>query len=335
MLTHATDQPNDDASEEALFNVPSYKAPELHGGGEWLNSEPLTLASLRGKVVLIDFWTYSCINCIRSLPYLQAWYEAYKDSDLVIIGVHAPEFEFEKMTANVVRAVADRKLTYPIVQDNDFTIWRAYHNHYWPAHYLIDKDGRVRREHFGEGEYDETEQAIRTLLAEAGGDVKNPMTIQQPVSVPIRSSQTPETYLGYERGANFVNVVEYAPDESAHYNLVDTLETNEWSLGGDWRIGPMDTVVTGDEATLRIKFSAKEVYLVMDGPEGATATLKLDGKAVTQTHAGGTDVGDAGRVHLDGARLYRLVKLPTFTSNATLDIALPKGTVVNAFTFGG
>ena len=335
MLTRATDQSNEDATPDTLFNVPPYKAPELHASGEWFNSGPLTLANLRGKVVLIDFWTYSCINCIRSLPYLQAWYEAYKDSGLVVIGVHAPEFEFEKMAANVKRAIADRKLSYPVVQDNDFTTWRAYHNHYWPAHYLVDKDGLVRREHFGEGEYDETEQAIRALLAEAGGDVKSPMTVQQPAMVPIQDGQTPETYLGYERGANFVNVTEYAPDESAQYTLVDKLETNEWSLGGEWRIGPMDTVATGEESTLRIKFSAREVYLVMDGPEGATATLKLDGKAVTQTHGGGADVGDAGRVHLDGARLYRLIKLPTFTTNTTLDIMLPKGTVVNAFTFGG
>lgn len=320
--------------DNELFNVAAYKAPELTGTQEWFNSRPLKLADLKGKVVLIDFWTYSCINCIRTLPYLQAWYDAYKDDGFVIIGVHAPEFMFEKVPANVARAIKDYKLTYPIVQDNDLATWQAFSNQYWPAHYLIDKDGKVRREHFGEGEYDQTEKAIRALLAENGGPVTDDMTVKGPVQVPVAQGQSPETYLGYERGANFANAKEFAADKEQNYTLQD-VDTNEWSLGGTWKIGAMDTEAIGERNTLRYKFSAKEVYLVMDGPKDATVSLTVNGKAVTSTHNGGQDVAEGGRVHLDGARLYKLVNMPVFTKDATLDITLPKGATVNAFTFGG
>jgi thiol-disulfide isomerase/thioredoxin len=316
-----------------FFNVAAYKAPEIAGDGLWFNSDPLKLADLKGKVVLVDFWTYSCINCIRSLPYIQAWYEAYKDDGFVVIGVHAPEFDFEKVPANVERAIQDRKLTYPVVQDNDLKTWDNFSNHYWPAHYLIDADGRVRREHFGEGEYDETEKAIRALLAEAGGQVGKDMVAQDAGHPSIDAGQTPETYLGYERGADFANT-EFGADTTVTYTLVEDPGPNEWSLGGKWQIGAMGSVAQDENSILRIKFSAKEVYLVMDGPEGAAVTLKLDGKAVTRNLYGGADMGDAGRIKLDGARLYRLVNLPVFTKYAILDITLPKGATVNAFTFG-
>ena len=320
--------------DKELFNVPAYQAPELTDTGEWFNSPPLKLADLKGKVVLVDFWTYSCINCIRSLPYLEAWYKAYKDTGFVVIGVHAPEFEFEKKADNVAQAVKDYKVTYPVVQDNDLATWRAFNNHYWPAHYLIDKDGRVRREHFGEGEYNQTERAIRALLAEAGDHAPNDMTVTGPVTVPVSADQTPETYLGYERGANFANRNEFKADQTAHYTLANDLGNNEWSLGGNWKIGPQDSVADGENSTLRIKFSAKEVYLVMDGPGSAAVTMTIDGKAVTATHNGGADVGSAGRVRLNGPRLYRLVDLPTFTRGAVLDVTVPKGGRINAFTFG-
>lgn len=321
----------DDAS---LFHTQPYRAPELTGTGEWFNSSPLKLADLRGKVVLVDFWTYSCINCIRTLPYLQAWYDAYKDDGFVIIGVHSPEFEFEKHAENVGRAITDYKLTYPVVQDNDLATWSAFANRYWPAHYLIDKDGRVRREHFGEGEYDQTEKAIRALLAEGGSGARNDMTVKGPVTVPVSRNQTPETYLGYERGRNFANTNEFAADQTADYTLMDNLDTNDWSLGGRWKIGPMGSVAEGEQNTLRLKFSAKEVYLVMDGPKDASVSLTVDGKAITKDRGGGADMGDAGRVHLDGARLYRLLNLAVFTENAVLDISIPKGVSVMAFTFG-
>ncbi len=326
--THQTKGDN-----KAMFNVDPYKAPEINGIAEWINSNPLTIASLKGKVVLIDFWTYSCINCIRTQPYLNAWYDTYKDDGFVIIGVHAPEFAFEKIPANVRRAVQDEKIRYPIALDNDFATWRAYQNQYWPAKYLIDKDGLVRYTHFGEGEYDETEQNIQTLLKEGGHNVTN--KIQTPGAVPVESGQTPETYLGYERGSNFANATQFAADKAADYTVANNLNANEWSLGGSWQIGALDTVSMSDNSVIRFKFSAKEVYLVMDGPADATISLTVNGKSVTPTHSGGQDVAEGGRVHLDGARLYKLVKLPVFTKDATLDITFPRGVTVNAFTFGG
>jgi thiol-disulfide isomerase/thioredoxin len=320
--------------DPALFNVRPYKAPGFEGGGHWFNSPALKLADLKGKVVLIDFWTYSCINCIRSLPYLEAWYETYKDHGFIVVGVHSPEFEFEKVTANVARAVKDRKLTYPVVQDNDMAIWTAYSNHYWPAHYLVDKDGYVRREHFGEGEYDQTEQAIRALLAEAGKDSDEGMTVKGQVHLPIEAGQTPETYLGYARGSNFANVNQFAADKKVNYKITDNIDENEWSLGGEWTIGAEGSRSESDGAVLRVRFSSKEVYLVMDGPMGATITMKVDGKSVTKNQFGGGDVGEAGRLKLDGARLYRLISMPTFVSGAVLDISMPQSVTVNAFTFG-
>ena len=324
----------DTMNESELFNVAPYRAPELAANRQWFNGPPLTLAGLKGKVVLVDFWTYSCIDCIRTFPYLEAWYEAYRDNGFVIIGVHSPEFAFEKIAANVERAVKDSKLTYPVVQDNDMAIWTSFANHYWPAHYLIDKDGRVRREHFGEGEYNQTEKAIRALLSETGNGTLKDMTVKGQVHVPVDVGQTPETYLGYERGANFSNVFQFAADKAADYTLMDKIDQDAWALGGKWRIGPMDSRSEADDAVLRIKFSAKEVYLVMDGPKGTAASLKIDGKAITKNRGGGADMAEAGRVPIDGARLYRLIDLPVYTKGAILDITVPKGVTVNAFTFG-
>lgn len=321
--------------DAGLFNVVPYRAPEFTSTGQWINSKPLKLADLRGKVILVDFWTYSCINCIRTLPYLQAWYNAYKDNGFVIIGVHTPEFAFEKITANVERAVKDNKLTYPVVQDNDMAIWTSFANHYWPAHYLIDKDGRVRREHFGEGEYNQTEKAIRSLLSEAGTVIRKDMTVRGHIHMPVDVQQTPETYLGYERGRNFANVRQFVSDQAIEYTLMDRIDQDDWSLGGKWQIGAMETRSETDDAVLRIKFSAKEVYLVMDGPKDATVTLKIDGKSVTKNrNGGGADVAEAGRVMIDVARLYKLIDLPVFAMGAVLDITVPKGVTVNAFTFG-
>lgn len=305
------------------------KAPEIKGITHWINTKPLALAGLKGKVVLIDFWTYSCINCIRTQPYLNAWYQAYHDKGLEIIGVHTPEFEFEKNTPNVERAVQDEKIAYPVAMDNDYATWNAFDNHYWPAKYLIDQNGQIVYTHFGEGDYDEIERRIRELL-QAGGDMAQVAGDQ----LRAQAGQTPETYLGYERGRNFINRSEFRPDVAADYTLAE-VDDGSWSLGGRWVVGPHDSLTRADGCVLRMGFSAKEVYLVMDGPEGAAATLQVNSKAVTPTINGGADVGAGGRVHFDGARLYRLIKLPVFTENATLDVTLPGGVTVNAFTFGG
>lgn len=316
-----------------MSDVAPYDAPEISNIVEWINTGPITIAGLKGKVVLIDFWTYSCINCIRTQPYLNAWYDKYKDLGFVIIGVHTPEFEFEKISDNVRRAVKDEQISYPVAMDNSYGTWYAFQNHYWPAKYLIDKDGKIRYAHFGEGAYDEVEERIQLLLKEAGHDLRDEIIWTPDGTIGYRG-QSRETYLGYERAENFANAAELVPDQPAIYKLVTDLGDGDWSLGGVWQIAASEATAQGDANILRFKFSAKEVYLVMNGTTDMILTLSLDGKAVTASRNGGQDVSAGGRVHLDGARLYRLVSLPVFTKGVTLDISIPKGVSVNAFTFG-
>lgn len=229
-------------------------APELNAGGEWFNTSPLSMSELKGKVVLVDFWTYTCINCIRTLPYLKSWHEKYAEQGLVIIGVHAPEFEFEKSGDNVKKAIDDFAIPYPVMQDNEFSTWRAYRNKYWPAKYLIDKDGNIRYTHFGEGEYDETETAIQKLLSEAGAQI----TVAPSNPVVPSYGRTPETYLGSERSGN-ESYITYA---------------GKWSQSSEY-------TNPSAGAKLRVEFNAKSVYLVMRN-NGSPATVKvyLDGKYV-------------------------------------------------------
>lgn len=325
---------NSIGGEKAVFNIKEpYQAPELQDIQNWVNSAPLTLASLKGKVVLIDFWTYSCINCQRTQPYLNKWYDKYKNDGLVIIGDHAPEFAFEKVPENVRNAVKEANIKYPVALDNNFTTWNAYKNQFWPAKYLIDKDGKVRYTHFGEGMYDETEGAIQALLKETGQKITQGIE-KNNGSAPIRNGQTPETYLSYERGERFGNTDQFEADISKNYTLPTNLQDNQWALGGSWKIGPKESVSTADNSVLRVKFTAREVYLVMSGPSDQPVTLKLNGQSVTSSANGGSDVDSSGQVHLNGARLYRLIKLPKFTKNGVLDITVPNGTTINAFTFG-
>lgn len=335
-LVPTSDESSNDAllpASDGVLNVKPYDAPELAGIVDWINTPPLTLGSLRGKVVLIDFWTYSCINCQRTQPYLNKWYDRYHDKDLVIIGVHAPEFAFEKVKANVANAVKDEGIKYPVAMDNNFKTWQAFKNQYWPAKYLIDKDGRVRYTHFGEGAYDTTEQAIQRLLRETGSSVS--FKIDVPAADTQSQQQTAETYLGYQRGANFANTSEFVADRAVEYRVAGELQPNNWSLGGGWNIGAWQSTVTDNTSVLRLKFSAKEVYLVMDGPKGAKVKVELNNSLVTPVRSGGTDVGASGNVTIDGPRLYKLVKLPEFRQDQVLDLTLPKGVSINAFTFGG
>ena len=315
------------------FNVDPYPAPELRGTGQWFNSEELKLEELKGKVVLIDFWTYSCINCIRTFPFLKTWHETYKDDGLVIVGVHAPEFQFEKLAKNVQDALNEHGLKYPVVQDNDFKTWAAYKNRFWPAHYLIDKDGDVRREHFGEGEYEETEAAIRDLLAESGSVLNDGITITGNTTPPISGEQTPETYLGFKRGERFANGNEFKPDETVSYSNRQVNELNQWSLEGDWEIRELDSVSQGNDTKLKINFSAKEVYLVMEGG-GSPGSLTLNDEKVTSNNFGGADVDKSGNFYPDKPNLYKLIKSDKFIKGGILEINIPRGTTVNAFTFG-
>lgn len=290
-------------------------APEIIGGGNWLNSNPLTLSELRGKVVLIDFWTYSCVNCIRTFPHLRAWHDQYSENGLVIIGVHSPEFEFEKDLGNLQKAVADFNLSYPIVQDNDFNIWRAFDNHYWPAKYLLDKEGVIRYTHFGEGNYDETERKIQTLLG-ATADL---------VALPEyrHDSRSPETYLGYWRPANIISSPSIQPEKSAVYTTPTSFSTNGLGYSGQWYLAEKFALASPG-SSLHFRFDAKEVNLVMapvDGHLSPTIQVFLDGQ-LHQT------------LTLDFKQLYNLVLLEE-RGNHYLEIKFPDGGVeAYAFTFG-
>ncbi len=299
-------------------------APEFIPGGEWINSEPLTIQGLHGKVVLVDFWTYTCINCIRTLPYLKSWHEKYADKGLVIVGVHTPEFEFEKNINNVKKAVKDFGLKYPIMQDNDYATWQAYANHYWPAKYLVDKNGKIRYTHFGEGNYDETEQKIQELLA-VDMAIDNP-TYQV-------SARTPETYLGYQRMAGLASPERVTPDKAMLFTAPTDLVRNTFALSGTWTISAERAMPTKG-ATLTYHFDAAQVFLVMRPKAlGATAKMKvtLDGKEVGEF--AGDDVRN-GVVTIDGDRLYKLIKLtPPGVHILQLEF-LDSNTELYAFTFG-
>ena len=321
--------------KKATFNVANpYPAPEIRDINSWINSNPLTIAGLKGKVVLVDFWTYSCINCIRTQSYLNAWYAKYKKDGFEIIGIHAPEFAFEKVAKNVQNAVEAANIHYPVALDNKFATWNAYNNQYWPAKYLIDKDGKVRLTHFGEGSYAETEAAIQALLREAGAHVTQKIAGDNSQSS-VSETLTPETYLNYGREERFANAAEVQPDVSANYHLNNSLKPDEWSLGGGWRMGQESTLSTGNNSKLRIRFSGRELYLVMSGPTGTRIGGQVDGKPLSPGNLGGADVGSDGTVSLNGARLYKLIKSSDFINGKELTLVFPSGVTINAFTFGG
>lgn len=301
-------------------------APDLVPGGEWFNSEPLTLADLKGKVVLVDFWTYSCINCQRTLPYLKTWWEKYHDKGLVIIGVHSPEFEFEKDPKNVAKALADFGITYPVVQDNDFATWKAYRNQYWPAKYLVDAEGFIRYTHFGEGQYDKTEETIQTLLEEAGMSAGS-----EPIDNPSysTSARTPETYLGYARIENLVSREQIKQDALQTFTAPARIPDSQFAYVGDWML-TSEYAAPAPNAELLMQFDAKEVYLVAR-PKTTSGTIQvfLDGQASSL----GDDVED-GVVAVDSDRLYKLIKLPS-AGKHQLRLVFPEDSVeLYAFTFG-
>lgn len=303
--------------------------PGFQGGGNWLNSDPLVLEELSGQVVLVDFWTYSCINCIRTLPYLRSWHDKYQDDGLVIIGVHTPEFEFEKDLDNLKQAVADFKLQYPIVQDNDYKIWRAYENRYWPAKYLIDKNGRIRYTHFGEGKYQETEMEIQKLLAEDSQPIPEELTTLKDFD---HQTRTPETYLGYQRARAYHTSPEIKKDQLTRYAPADSIALNQVTLDGEWKIAS-ESAQPSAGSSLTIRFDAKQVNLVIDTADQAgTLTLELDGQPILPALAG--DHVENGQVTIDKAQLYNLVNLE-HPGQHTLTLTAKSDTLqLFAFTFG-
>jgi len=316
------------------------KMPPLDGAIQWLNSPPLSAEALKGKVVLVDFWTYSCINCIRAIPYVKAWAEKYKDQGLVVIGVHAPEFAFEKNVDNVKKAIGDLGIAYPVAIDNDYAIWRAFDNQYWPAHYFIDAEGRIRHHHFGEGEYDQSERVIQELLAEAGkqnvaGGIVDVKATGTEAASNQNDVQSPETYVGWQRSENFVDTKGTVNDAPHVYSAAEP-KLNEWGLTGNWTVGAENAGLNDKDGSIYYRFHARDLHLVL-GPnaDGKPIRFKVtvDGKPPGDSHGVDTDADGNGTV--TGQRLYQLVREAGPVGDHTFEIHfLDPGVQAYAFTFG-
>ena len=315
--------------------------PSLAGATAWLNSPPLTAEGLRGKVVLVDFWTYSCINCLRSLPYVRAWAEKYKDAGLVVIGVHAPEFAFEKDLGNVGRAVRDLQIGYQVAVDNDYALWRGFDNHYWPAHYFIDAQGRIRAHHFGEGEYERSEAIIRQLLAEAGKSAAlegaagvRAEGVQAPSDFAAVGS--PETYIGYDRAEHFTSPGGMLRDQRRLYALPAALALNDWALAGEWMVESERALLGAPGGRIAFRFHARDLHLVLGpGEDGKPRRfrVRLDGAPPGADH--GVDVDAEGFGTISSQRLYQLIRqgAPGRDRNFEIEFLEP-GAQAFAFTFG-
>ena len=315
--------------------------PSLGGATGWLNSRPLTADALRGKIVLVQFCTYTCINWLRTLPYVRAWVEKYKDQGLVLVGVHTPEFEFEKDLDNVRRALKDLRVVYPVAVDNDYAIWRAFKNQYWPALYFVDARGRVRHHHFGEGEYEQSERGIQRLLAEAGAGGLG----QELVSVDASgieaaadwgSLKSPENYVGYERTEKFASPGGAVSNKSRVYAAPAQLSLNQWALSGDWTMGRQAVVLDKAGGRIAYSFRARDLHLVM-GPSARGKSVRfrvaLDGQLAGAAH--GVDVDDRGNGTVTEQRLYQLIRQPKPITERRFEIEfLDPGVEAFAFTFG-
>src|ERR1700733_1342957 len=315
--------------------------PDLSGATAWINSPPLTLASLRGKVVLVDFWTYSCINCLRTLPYIKAWNEKYQNSGLMIVGVHTPEFPFEKDEANVRKAVKDLGILYPVPMDNNYKIWRSFNNEYWPADYFIDATGNIRFHHFGEGAYDESERWIRTLLEEA-----NHAPIPEGLTKVAASGtegaadsddvQSPETYVGYARAQNFASPGGLNQDDAQVYRAPDGLKLNQWAFAGNWKDEDQVSTSLAADTGISFRFHARDLHLVLGPPTDGKAVrfhVTIDGHAPGADHGVDTDAEGNGVVTDD--RLYQLIRQQGRIHDHTFRVEfLAPGVRAYSFTFG-
>ncbi|TSD61119.1 cytochrome c biogenesis protein DipZ [Variovorax sp. KBS0712] len=319
------------------------RLPSLAGATEWINSAPLTPEALRGKVVLVDFWTYSCINCLRTLPYVRAWAEKYKDAGLVVLGVHAPEFAFEKNPANVRKAVKDLGIGFPVALDNDFSIWRGFDNQAWPAFYFVDAQGRIRHHQFGENRYDKAEQVIQQLLAEAGqaqvaDGLVAPLGQGTQAAPGAEPAQSGETYLGHARAHGFASPGGIARDRAKAYEpMASSLRTNQWSLGGDWTVEGERAVLNQAHGRIAYRFKARDLHLVL-GPmadgKPVRFTVRVDGQPPLADHGADTDAQGHGVV--DAQKLYQLVRQSAGSGRERLfEIEfLDAGAQAYAFTFG-
>jgi thiol-disulfide isomerase/thioredoxin len=316
------------------------RLPGFDGAAGWLNSGPLTSEGLRGNVVLVDFWTYTCINWLRTLGYVRAWHEKYVDRGLVVVGVHTPEFPFERDTDNVRWATKYQRVEYPVALDPDFAVWRAFSNNYWPAVYIADEEGQIRHMHFGEGGYEECERAVQMLLREAGhDDVPDGLVSVVDEGFEAQAAwQTlgsPETYLGYEQGQNFVSAGIAEFDEPQEFGVPDTVERNQWALSGNWTLGPGKSVLDEGGGSLLFRFHARDVNLVMGPPASGPVQfrVRVDGEPPGESH--GLDVDEEGNGTLDRPRLHQLIRERRAVTDRTFEITfLAPGAEVYCFTFG-
>ncbi|MGC4758438.1 redoxin domain-containing protein [Micromonospora trifolii] len=308
--------------------------PPLNGAAEWLNSEPLGPADLGGRVVLVNFWTLTCINWLRQEPYVRAWSQAYRDDGLVVLGVHTPEFEFEHEADWVQRAVAARSIDYPVAVDNDYAIWRAFANNYWPALYFVDTDGVIRDDHFGEGRYEQSERVLQQLL----GIEREPVPVKglgPEAEADWNNLRTPETYLGFSRGDHFASPNGPALDESRAYQVPESLGLNQWALAGEWTIRSENVVLDGAGGGVAFRFHARDAHLVLAPGAGRSIPFRvsLDGAAPGPSH--GVDVDADGNGVLQDGRLYQLVRQDGPVRERTLEITFGEpGAEAYAFTFG-
>jgi thiol-disulfide isomerase/thioredoxin len=308
--------------------------PSLGGAAEWLNSEPLGPAELRGHVVLVDFWTLTCINWLRQEPHVRAWSQGYRNDGLVVIGVHTPEFSFEHEIDRVRQALTERGIDYPVAVDYDYEIWSAFANHYWPALYFVDADGIIRDQHLGEGRYEQSERVIQRLLG-----VERELVSVEGVGVEAEADwdhlRTPETYLGYQRSEHFASPDGAAYDERRAYELPERLHFNEWALAGEWTIGPENVVLDQAGGSIAYRFHARDAHLVLSpgAREPIPFRVLLDGAAPGPSH--GVDVDEDGNGVLRDARLYQLVRQHNAVRERTLEITfLEPGAEAYVFTFG-
>ncbi len=308
--------------------------PSLGGATEWLNSQPLGSAELRGHVVLVDFWTLTCINWLRTAPYVRAWSQAYRNDGLVVIGVHTPEFSFEHEIDRVRQATTKRGIDYPVAVDNDYAIWSAFDNHYWPALYFVDAHGVIRDHHFGEGRYEQSEHVIQMLLG-----VERELVSVEGLGVEADADwdhlRTPETYLGYERGEHFASPGGAAFGERRAYQLPERLRFNHWALAGEWTIGRENVVLDQAGGSIAYRFHARDAHLVLSHEARGPIPFRvlLDGEAPGPSH--GVDIDEDGHGMLRDGRLYQLVRQHDAVRERTLEITfLDPGAEAYVFTFG-
>jgi len=314
--------------------------PAFDGATTWLNSPPLTAEALQKKVVLVNFGTYTCINWIRSLPYVRAWADKYGPQGLVVIGVQTPEFDFEQDLDGVQSALAEMDVRYPVAVDNDYAVWRAFDNHYWPALYFIDAQGQIRHHRFGEGDYEESERVLQMLLAEAGVDVDESLARPAPQGVELPADWdnlgSPENYVGYGRTQGFASPGGPARDERHVYSAPVSLHRNQWALVGDWRMGPDAAIVEEPGGVVACNFHARDLHLVMRVRVPHTSArfqVRLDGRPPGPAH--GVDVDAEGNGTVTGQRLYQLVRQPGPIVDRRFEIEIrDPGTEAIVFTFG-